>query len=99
MAHALMWLLHRAPFDSRHDSVPFGRALLEGYANYLARSLAARSDPSPGAGQWARASYRDANWRQRWDVAVPAVQSPSQPSQLAQSKIGLRLLPVPNYLP
>ena len=97
MAHALMWLLHRAPFDSRHDSVPFGRALLEGYANYLARSLAARSDPSPGAGQWARASYRDANWHQRWDVAVPAVESSATPQP--RSKIGLRLLPVPNIYP
>ncbi len=94
IAHALMWLLHRAPFDSRLDSVPFGRALLEGYANYLARSLAARSDP--GAGQWARASYPDAIWRQRWSVAVPAVES--SPA-LPRSTIGLRLLPVPNYYP
>ena len=97
MAHALMWLLHRVPFDSRHDSVPFGRALLEGYANYLARSLAARSDPDPGAGQWARASYRDGIWRQRWDVTLPAA-APSGPSA-PQNQIGLRLLPVPNYYP
>lgn len=70
MAHGLMWLLNRVPFDNRLESVPFGRALLEGYANYLARSLAAPTDP--GAGQWARASYQDQVWRQRWSVAVPA---------------------------
>lgn len=95
MAHGLMWLLNRVPFDNRHDSVPFGRALLEGYANYLARSLAAQIDP--GSGQWARASYQDAIWRQRWSVAVPAVEPPG--AHAPQSQTGLRHLAVPNYYP
>ncbi len=95
MAHGLMWLLNRVPFDNRHDSVPFGRALLEGYANYLARSLAAQSDP--GTGQWARASYRDGIWHQRWSVAVPAVEPPG--AHAPQNHLGLRDLPVPNYYP
>ncbi len=95
MAHGLMWLLNSVPFDNRNDSVPFGRALLEGYANYLARSLAAQSDP--GTGQWARASYKDTIWHQRWSVAVPAVE-PSA-THAPQRQIGLRLLPVPNNYP
>lgn len=96
MAHGLMWLLNRVPFDNRQDSVPFGRALLEGYANYLARSLAAPTDP--GAGPWARASYRGEVWRQRWSVAVPAVE-PSSGHAPSQTEIGLRLLPAPNQYP
>lgn len=95
MAHALMWLLHRVPFDSRHDSVPFSRALLEGFATYLARSLAARVDQDDG--HWARASYETTNWHQRWSLTVPAV-GPAAGAP-PQSEIGLRLLAVPNHYP
>ncbi len=94
MAHALMWLLNRVPFDNRLDSVPFGRALLEGYANYLARSLAARVDP--GTGQWALASYRDGDWHRRWSVTVPAA---APQSVLVTARDGIGALAAPNHYP
>lgn len=93
MAHGLMWLFHRAPFDNQQASVPFGRALIEGYANYLARSLAARVDPEatdPDARLWARAAYRkDSNngWGERWALARQTWES------------GADHLPAPNLYP
>jgi len=61
-AHAFMWLLNRSPFDLHQHMIPFGRAMLEGYANYFARSFAARNDADPSLSGpdhlWAPAAYQ-----------------------------------------
>ncbi|MGE5264304.1 MAG: hypothetical protein ACM3S0_13055 [Acidobacteriota bacterium] len=67
LAHALMFLLNRDPFDLQQTSVPFGRALVEGYAMYFARSLAARSDSDHPGEHWARGAY--AAWGDEWALA------------------------------
>lgn len=93
VAHGLMWLLNRAPFDNQQASVPFGRALIEGYANYLARSLADRVDSEgadPDARLWARAAYRKEGgngWGERWALVRTAWES------------GADHLPAPNLYP
>ena len=56
LSHGLMWLLDHSPFDNRLDSVPFSRALIEGYAMYFAHSLLEREDPGQEA--WACARTR-----------------------------------------
>jgi hypothetical protein len=75
MTHGLMWLLNRLVFDNQQDSVPFARALLEGYAMYLARSLAAPIDALPAGGQysgmWARAAYCQVQWGDEWKFGRP----------------------------
>ena len=63
VTHALMWLLNPKPFEEMVSSVPFGCSLVEGYANYFARSIAQPSDPSP---LWARAAYQVDPWCDRW---------------------------------
>ncbi|MBI5302707.1 MAG: hypothetical protein HY868_11260 [Chloroflexi bacterium] len=76
VAHALMWLLNPKPFKASPGAPPFARSLLEGYANYFARSLAEQTDP---ALLWARAAYRaqdvvagvDKGWGQRWALTRP----------------------------
>jgi hypothetical protein len=67
LTHALMFLLNPAPFDLQHTSVPFGRAINEGYAMYFARSLAARSDSDHPDEHWARGAYSD--WGDEWALA------------------------------
>jgi len=66
LTHGLQWLLNPHPFDDFTNSVPFGRALTEGYANYFGRSLAWRGDAQPPL--WARAAYRGGDWGDRWDL-------------------------------
>jgi hypothetical protein len=72
LAHAIMWLVHRAPFVENGSSVPFRQALLEGYATYFARSLAARlandAQDNPTA-LWAGSAYRANDWQDRWGFA------------------------------
>lgn len=68
MAHALFWLINKEPWDEQDVVSPFGRALHEGYAIYLARSLAAGSDAVEGTEPWARGMYR-AEWGDRWRLA------------------------------
>jgi hypothetical protein len=62
MTHALLWMIQRAPFALHGNSVPFWRALWEGYADYFGRSLGARRDTSAnttGENRWAASAYRD----------------------------------------
>ncbi|OIO98308.1 MAG: hypothetical protein AUK03_01480 [Anaerolineae bacterium CG2_30_64_16] len=95
VAHALMWLLKADQpnlFDEGIDSLPFVNALIEGYANYLARSYAARADPASPL--WARAAEREV------DVTAPGggwgdIWALSRPRQDA----GADLLPAPNLYP
>ena len=106
VAHGLMWLLNPAPFRDVTSSVPFGRALVEGYATYFARSIAQPPDPSP---LWARAAYREEEspgvpaWCDRWALfrnefnrGWPACGNP-QPCQTWCP--GLDKLPAPNLYP
>lgn len=94
VVHGLMWLVNPSPFDQRHDDVPFGRALLEGYATYLAHSLIARQDPLNES--WASAAYRDPRWGDRWDLGI----GPQAPAGAAPAPDeGVRALIVPNYYP
>lgn len=65
MTHALFWLINPDPWEEQDVVSPFGRALHEGYAIYLARSVAAGSDPAENDKPWARGSYR-ADWGERW---------------------------------
>jgi hypothetical protein len=90
-AHAVMWLVNRLPFMESGSSVPCRQALLEGYATYFARSLAAR-----GAGDgianpaalWAGSVYREnEGWHDRWGVAG------SQHGANADSLPGVNLYP------
>ena len=89
VTHGLMWLLNRHPFDQPITSVPFGRALVEGYANYFGRSLAAASDTlsDPDQFLWARAAYRKAYWNNRWALSRD------------EWVVGKDLLPAPNLYP
>ncbi len=64
VAHACMWILNRSPFDQSNVNVPFWRALTEGYADYFARSFAARKETAAAAAanrtnRWAAAAFRD----------------------------------------
>jgi hypothetical protein len=85
MTHGLMWLLNRKPFELQDSSVPFGVAMVEGYANYFARSLAAREDPDSPL--WARATFRVEQWGNRWSFS----RLPLEP--------GADFLPAPNLYP
>ncbi len=87
-AHALTYAINPAPFEQLEaETAPFNRALLEGYATYLARSLgssleeAALDSPEP----WAAYAY--ANWGNSWHL--------HRPDQIA----GEDLLPAPNLFP
>lgn len=83
LIHAFMWRLNPDPFEMQQQRVPFARALLEGYAIYFARSVAAHSVPLVAANTanndehlWARGAYRrsdpiggqDAGWGQDWSL-------------------------------
>ncbi|MCB0062605.1 MAG: hypothetical protein KDE19_10840 [Caldilineaceae bacterium] len=97
VTHAFTWLMNRDAFDGCNGNVPFGRALLEGYANYFARSLAARYEaalgPLPAAVEqpWARAAYRTdttaEDWCDRWALVR------------GKELDGQDRLPVPNLYP
>jgi hypothetical protein len=70
LAHAIMWLLNPMPFSEQTASVPFTRALLEGYATYFARSLANRHPDDAAVNLhvlWGAAAYREADgWGNTW---------------------------------
>jgi hypothetical protein len=90
VTHGLMWLLNHAPFDEPNSCVPFASALVEGYANYFARSLAAhRGDMASSL--WARAAYRGGlgltEWGDQWSL--------SRTKQI----LGEDQLPAPNMYP
>ncbi len=63
VAHACMWIVNRSPFEQSNVNVPFWRALTEGYADYFARSFAARSEPAAtvatSQNHWAAAAFRN----------------------------------------
>ncbi|MCX6031509.1 MAG: hypothetical protein NT169_19690 [Chloroflexi bacterium] len=64
-AHVLMWYLNRDLFENLVEAAPFARSLVEGYANYLGRSVGI------GAAQaeaWAVAAYHPVSneWGDRW---------------------------------
>ncbi len=85
--HGFMWLLDHEPWDSPPSINPFASALHEGYAMYLARSIAA----PPGSGEedeiWARGAYRFDKWKDRWALDRPGAVP------------GADLLPAPNVYP
>ncbi len=85
--HAFLWLLDPEPWDLPATINPIGRALQEGYAFYLARSLAAQTDVSEAEQPWARGAYRASAWGDRWVLG----RSGTQP--------GADFLPAPNVYP
>ncbi len=97
VVHGLMYLLNPKPFDHIIQDVPFGRALVEGYANYFARSLAATYPyHDPTFPLWAGAAYResasdDAYWDDRWALSrnkqVPGADLLTAPNLYPHHKI------------
>lgn len=85
--HAFLWLLDPEPWDLPATINPFGRALQEGYAFYLARSLAAQAGGTEAEPPWARGAYRPAAWGNRWALTRPDTQP------------GADFLPAPNVYP
>ena len=75
IAHALMWLMNSEPFDMPVNAVPFGRALVEGYANYFARACAVSRRGDTANVPWARACYRD--FDDRYNLAGDSLHSPA----------------------
>ena len=68
VTHTVMWLVDRLPFIENGNSVPCRQALLEGYATYFARSLAARGGGATDL--WAASVYRETDgWADRWGLA------------------------------
>ena len=93
LTHGFLWLLNPDPWDTPPTLGPFGRALQEGYAMYLSRSVAAADDSSEAQQPWARAAYPpqhangSENWGDRWLFAR------------AKKEEGADLLPAPNTYP
>lgn len=85
--HAFLWLLDPEPWDLPATVNPFGRALQEGYAFYLARSLAAQAGGTEAEQPWARGAYRPPAWGNRWALTRPDQQP------------GADFLPAPNVYP
>ncbi len=85
-AHAFLHLLNDDPWDTLSTWTPFGRALQEGYATYLARSLADQDGDSADQ-RWARGAYRPQDWGSRWQLGRSGQQ------------VGADLLPAPNVYP
>jgi len=85
--HAFLWLLDPEPWDLPATINPIGRALQEGYAFYLARSLAAQAGSSEVEQPWARGAYRPSSWGNRWALAR------------ADQQPGADFLPAPNVYP
>jgi hypothetical protein len=84
--HGLLWLLNPEPWDIPPTLTPFGRALHEGYAMYLSRSIAAQ-DLNEADEIWARAAYRSEDWGDRWKFGREL------------KEVGADLLPAPNTYP
>jgi hypothetical protein len=88
VTHGLMWTLNSAPFDHTIISAPFARALVEGLANYFARSLGQKQSGSSTPSElFAAAAYRAGEWQERWAL--------SRTSHLP----GQDYLPLPNLYP
>jgi hypothetical protein len=85
--HAFLWLFDPEPWDLPGTINPFGRALQEGYAFYLARSLAAQAGSSEADQPWARGAYRPGSWSNRW--------APDRSGAIP----GADYLPAPNVYP
>ncbi|MBM4461219.1 MAG: hypothetical protein FJ011_26265 [Chloroflexi bacterium] len=76
LAHAFMWLVADTLFTAQANTPPVGRAILEGYATYLARScggLVQERAGAPVSAHWARAAYPPTDpltgapdWDSRW---------------------------------
>lgn len=88
LAHALMWLMNSEPFDLAASSVPFGRSLVEGYANYYARACAVDVAGDAADTPWARACYRTDAFDDRFDLSRDSAHDPAG-----------NHLPVPNLYP
>lgn len=86
MTHAFFWLINPEPWEEQDVVSPFGRALHEGYAIYLARSVAAGKDANEGDKPWARGTYRT-EWGDRWRLAR------------SQREVGADFLRMPNQYP
>ncbi|MBX3051415.1 MAG: hypothetical protein KF753_08085 [Caldilineaceae bacterium] len=86
MTHAFFWLINRDPWEEQNVVSPFGRALHEGYAIYLARSVAAGDDAAENDKPWARGMYRE-EWGDRWRLLR------------SQRKAGADFLRMPNQYP
>lgn len=75
-AHAFLWLMNPDPWDVPTGLAPFSRALQEGYAMYLSRSLAAKNGDNQDQ-RWGRGAYRSQNangtdnWADRWRLDRP----------------------------
>jgi|GEM_PF-1442308 len=87
LAHAFFWLLNKDPWETPATIAPFSRALHEGYAVYLARSLAAADEDEPEDKSWASGAYRTADWKDRWQL------------QRSRRIVGADLLRKPNNYP
>ncbi|HMQ29803.1 MAG TPA: hypothetical protein PKD53_03705 [Chloroflexaceae bacterium] len=88
VAHALLWTLNSDPFDHVIVTAPFARALNEGLATYVARSLGEQDAPSAVAAKpFAAAAYRAGEWQERWAL------------MRAGSTPGQDYLPWPNLFP
>ncbi|KAA3662453.1 MAG: hypothetical protein DWQ04_13435, partial [Chloroflexi bacterium] len=85
--HGFSWLLNPDPWDTPDILGPFSRALQEGYAMYLARSVAVNQDENENGKIWARAAYRENDWKYRWQL------------DRTNSQAGCDLLPAPNVYP
>lgn len=91
-AHAFLWLLNPDPWDVPTGPAPFSRALQEGYAMYLSRSLADQNGDNQDQ-HWGRGAYRPLNadgtknWDDRWRLDRPT------------HAVGADLLPAPNVYP
>ena len=68
VAHGLLWALNPDPFEHLATAAPFARSLVEGYANYFARSLGAQIANEGGAGKthWAQAAFPPTEWDDTW---------------------------------
>ena len=90
LSHALMWRSKKDPFGNPLGGEPFGRALVEGYANYLARSFGDFNTPADYSRDdrvpFAHSVYAEDTW-DRWRL----LRNGSQP--------GADLLAVPNHYP
>ncbi len=74
-AHAFMCKLNQEIYRPNQGQQPFAFALIEGYATFLARTLAARNDFDRQDNQrllWARGASREAEWKNTWAIARPA---------------------------
>lgn len=87
LCHAFFYLLNRQLWQEPQANTPFVRALHEGYAIYMARSLFADLGDGQGELPWASAVYRPNEWPDRWLLRRDSC------------KLGADLLHKPNNFP